>query len=93
MWCCLAEVLTQTESLGQCLYFCVSVSAFGLSEQAADPANQGLDEGVAGAHLAVQTLHLQQLPLQSLSETCGHVALQLHSHTHTHTEDQGSGIM
>lgn len=57
------------------------VSAFGLSEQAADPAHQGLDEGVAGSHLAVQALHLQQLPLQSLSETRRHVALQLQSHT------------
>ena len=63
-------------ALGQSLCLRVS-SALGLSEQAADPADQGLDEGVAGADLAVQTLHVQQLPLQSLSETCGHVALQL----------------
>lgn len=63
-------------------------SAFGLSEQAADPANQSLDEGVTGADLAVQTLHLQQLPLQSLSETCCHVALQLHSHKQ---KTEGSG--
>lgn len=70
---------------------CVSASAFGLSEQATNPADQGLDEGVAGADLAVQTLHLQQLPLQSLSETCGHVALQLHSCKQDKTE--GSGII
>lgn len=89
IWCCLAEVLRETESLGlgQSLYVCVFVSAFGLSEQSADPANQSLDEGVAGADLAVQTLHLQQLPLQSLSETCPHVALQLH--THRRQRDQG----
>lgn len=41
----------------------VAVSALGLSEEAPDPADQGLDEGVAGADLAVQALHLQQLPL------------------------------
>lgn len=63
--------------LGQSLYLCWSASALGLSEQTADPANQGLDESVARADLAVQTLHLQQLPLQSFSETCCHVALQL----------------
>lgn len=63
-------------------------SALGLSEQSADPADQGLDKSVAGANLAVQTLHLQQLPLQSLSETCGHVALQLHSHRQ---KTEGSG--
>lgn len=53
------------------------VSALGLAEQAPDPADQGLDEGVAGADLAVQALHLQQLPLQGLSEARRHVALQL----------------
>lgn len=83
-WCCLAEVFIRYEienlGLGQSLYLCVSASAFGLSEQTTDPANQSLDEGVAGADLAVQTLHLQKLPLQNLSETSGHVALQLHSH-------------
>lgn len=50
-------------------------SAFGLSQQATDPANQGLDEGVTGADLAVQTLYLQQPSLQSFSKTCSHVTL------------------
>ncbi|KAG7214927.1 hypothetical protein INR49_005202 [Caranx melampygus] len=47
-------------------------STFGLSEQATDPPNQGLDEGVSGADLAVQALHIQQLSLQSFSKTCSH---------------------
>lgn len=51
-----------------------------LPEEAADPADQSLDEGVAGADLAVQTLHLQQLPLKSLPESSSHVALQLLAH-------------
>lgn len=76
--------------LGQSLDLCVSASAFGLSEQTTDPANQSLDESVAGADLAVQTLHLQKLPLQNLSETCGHVALQLRSHKQ---KTVGSGII
>ena len=59
------------------LCVCVWVSALGLSEQTPDPADQGLDEGVSGSDLAVQALHLQQLSLQSFSETCNHVALQL----------------
>lgn len=64
------------------VFVCLRASAFGLSEQAADPADQGLDEGVTGADLAVQAFHLQQLPLKSLSETCSHVALQLHTDRH-----------
>lgn len=72
------------------VFVCLCASAFRLTQQATDPANQGLDEGVAGADLAVQTLHLQQLPLQSLSETCGHVTLQLHSHKH---KTERSGMM
>lgn len=75
---------------GQSLYLWVFISAFGLSEKATNPADQGLDEGVAGADLAVQALHLQQLPLQSLSETCGHVALQLHSRKQDKTEGLGT---
>lgn len=55
-------------------------STLGLAEEAADPAHQSLDEGVAGARLAVQTLHLQQLPLQRLAESSSHVALQLRAH-------------
>lgn len=73
------------------LCVCESVSALGLSQEAADPANQSLDEGVAGADLAVQALHLQELPLQSLSETCSHVTLQLHTHTHTQGGDMAEG--
>lgn len=56
-----------------------ALSALGLAQEAPDPADQGLDEGVAGADTAVQRLHLQQLPLQSLSEGSSHVALQLQS--------------
>lgn len=56
------------------------VSAFGLSQQAADPADQSLDKSIARADLAVQALHLQQLPLQGLPKSCSHVAFQLQSH-------------
>lgn len=69
------------EGFGQSIHFLWELSTLGLPEEAADPANQSLDEGVAGAYLAVQTLHLQQLPLKSLPESSSHVALQLRAHT------------
>ena len=78
-WCrrvwflCASESVLNKEPSGglsvrQCVPIPQETSALGASEEAADPSDQGLDEGVAGADLPVQTLHLQQLPLESLPE-------------------------
>lgn len=64
-----------------CLQSLCLWSVFWLSEQPSDPADQGLDEGVSRAGLTVQSLQLQQLPLQSLSKAGSHLALQLRTQT------------
>lgn len=74
------QVSVECLGLRQSLCLFAFASAFVLPEQATDSANQGLDEGVSGADLAVQALHLQQLPLQSFSKACSHVTLQLCPH-------------
>lgn len=51
--------------------------SFGVSEQATDSTNEGLDEGVARADLTVKTFYLEQFPLQRLPKPCSHVSFQL----------------